>query len=108
MEQISDDELIEFMKTLKANKKNITRQQFRTIRGQAYAGDINGASGGVAFLLTLVTCNIYGYYWAYKQGERIDNAKNARGIPSSNSNVLYLILRSRSQNFVHPFESLDL
>mgnify|MGYP002587760792 CR=1 FL=1 len=56
------------------------------------SGDINGASGGVAFLLTLVTCNIYGYYWAYKQGERIDNAKNARGIPSSNSNVLYLIL----------------
>ena len=45
------------------------------------SGDINGASGGVAFLLTLVTCNIYGYYWAYKQGERIDNAKNARGIP---------------------------
>ena len=41
------------------------------------SGDINGASGGVAFLLTLVTCNIYGYYWAYKQGERIDNAKNA-------------------------------
>lgn len=56
------------------------------------SGDINGASGGVAFLLTLVTCNIYGYYWAYKQGERIDNAKNARGIPSSNSNVLYSFL----------------
>ena len=56
------------------------------------SGDINGASGGVAFLLTLVTCNIYGYYWAYKQGERIDNAKNARGIPSSNSNVLYFLL----------------
>ena len=52
----------------------------------------DGTSGGVVFLLTLVTCNIYGYYWAYKQGERIDNAKNARGIPSSNSNVLYLIL----------------
>mgnify|MGYP000062589534 CR=1 FL=1 len=52
----------------------------------------DGTSGGVVFLLTLVTCNIYGYYWAYKQGERIDNAKNERGIPSSNSNVLYLIL----------------
>ena len=44
-------ELIEFMKTLKANKKNITRQQFRTIRGQAYAGDINGARKGLYKLL---------------------------------------------------------
>lgn len=44
-------ELIEFIKTLKANKKNITRQQFRTIRGQAYAGDINGARKGLYKLL---------------------------------------------------------
>lgn len=56
------------------------------------SGDVQGASGGVAFLLTLVTCNIYGYYWAYKQGERIDNAKAMRGMPSGNTNVLYLIL----------------
>ena len=38
------------------------------------------------------TCNIYGLYWAYKQGEKIDKAKTDRGIPSSNSGVIYLIL----------------
>ena len=49
----------------------------------------NATSGGV---LSLITCNIYGLYWAYKQGEKIDKAKTDRGIPSSNSGVIYLIL----------------
>lgn len=53
----------------------------------------DGTSGGIAFLLTLVTCGIYGYYWAYKQGEAIDQAKTMRGIPASNSGILYLILQ---------------
>ncbi len=52
----------------------------------------NATSGGVAFVLSLITCNIYGLYWAYKQGEKIDKAKIDRGIPSSNSGVIYLIL----------------
>ena len=51
-----------------------------------------GTSGGLAFFLSIITCNIYGLYWAYKQGEKIDMAKQNRGIPSSNSGVLYLIL----------------
>ena len=50
-------------------------------------------SGGTAFLLTLITCNIYGFYWAYKQGEKLDAASSAKGQPSSNSGVLYLILQ---------------
>ena len=29
---------------------------------------------------------------AFKQGEKLDAAKNSRGIPSSNSGILYLIL----------------
>ncbi len=58
----------------------------------AVANDENGTSGGVAFLLSLVTCGIYGLYWAWKQGDKIDYALNARGIPSSNSGVIYLIL----------------
>lgn len=36
-------ELDKFMKTLKANKQNLTRKQFRAIKGQAFAGDIKGA-----------------------------------------------------------------
>ena len=57
------------------------------------SGDVNGTSGGMVVLLTIVTCGIYGIYWAYKQGERLDFTKNNRGIPSSNSGVLYLILQ---------------
>lgn len=51
-----------------------------------------GTSGGVAYLLSLVTCGIYGLYWMYKQGEKIDTAKKSRGIESSNTGVIYLIL----------------
>ena len=57
------------------------------------SGDVNGTSGGMVVLLTIVTCGIYGIYWAYKQGEKLDFTKNNRGIPSSNSGVLYLILQ---------------
>ncbi|MEG0794083.1 MAG: DUF4234 domain-containing protein [Lachnospiraceae bacterium] len=52
----------------------------------------NAANGGVAFLLTLITCNIYGIFWAYQMGAKLDEAKTKRGIPSSNSAILYLIL----------------
>lgn len=55
-------------------------------------GNPEGTSGGMVFLFTLITCGIYGFYWAYKQGEKIDNAKQARGIASSNSGILYLVL----------------
>ena len=51
-----------------------------------------GTSGGMVLLLTIVTCNIYSLYWGYKQGEKIDMAKQKKGMPSSNSNVLYLLL----------------
>lgn len=57
------------------------------------SGDVNGTSGGMVVLLTIVTCGIYGIYWAYKQGEKLDFTKNNRGIPSSNSGILYLILQ---------------
>lgn len=56
------------------------------------AANVEGTSGIVAYLLSVITCNIYGLYWAYKQGERIDIAKQNRNLPSSNSGVLYLIL----------------
>ena len=44
-------ELTELLKTLNANKKNLTRQQYRTIKGQAFAGDIRGAEKGLYKLL---------------------------------------------------------
>jgi hypothetical protein len=47
----SKTELTAFMDTLNANKKNLTRQQYRTIKGQAFAGDIRGAEKGLYKLL---------------------------------------------------------
>ena len=39
--------LDEFMRLLKRNRENLTRQQFSTIRGQAIYGDIEGAKRGL-------------------------------------------------------------
>lgn len=52
----------------------------------------DGTSGVMAFIYTLITCGIYHFFWVYKQGEKLDAAKNEKGIPSSNSGILYLIL----------------
>lgn len=55
------------------------------------AGDFK-TSGGMAFLFSLITCGLYSIYWMYKQGDKIDYIKQSRGIPSSNTGILYLIL----------------
>lgn len=44
-------ELTEFMKMLKSNKGNLTHQQYRTIKGRALTGDIEGARKGLSKLL---------------------------------------------------------
>ena len=51
-----------------------------------------GTSGVLAFIFTVITCGIYGFYWAYKMGEKLDIAKQNRGIPASNGGILYLLL----------------
>lgn len=38
-------------KLLKGSRKNITKQQYRTIKGQLIAGDIDGARKGLNRLL---------------------------------------------------------
>lgn len=43
--------LADFMRLLKMNRENLTRQQFGTIRGQAIAGDIEGARKGLEKVL---------------------------------------------------------
>ena len=39
------------------------------------------ASGGVAFILSIITCGIYFIYWSYKLGKKVGD-----------SGVLYLLL----------------
>ena len=56
------------------------------------ANDQDGTSAGLAFVLTLVTCGIYGFYWNFKQGEKLDKAYRDRGLPTSNREIVYLLL----------------
>ena len=56
------------------------------------AEDQNGTSGVVVLLLSIVTCSIYYWYWSYQAGNKIYNAKQAKGIPGDNQAVIYLIL----------------
>ena len=54
--------------------------------------DDHELSGGKAFLFTLITCGIYSYYWNYKMGKELYEAKTKRGL-SGNDNaepLLYL------------------
>lgn len=44
-------ELTEFLESLKANKRNLTKQQYRTIRGQALKGNVMDARKGLQKVL---------------------------------------------------------
>ena len=46
----------------------------------------------VGIILSIVTCGIYGIYWAYKMGQNLKMAKEARGLPADDRSVIYLIL----------------
>lgn len=46
----------------------------------------------MVLLLSIITCNIYGLYWMYKAGEKVDVARTSRGLPSQNNGLLYVLL----------------
>lgn len=56
------------------------------------SGRTNDTSGGMVVLLSIITCNIYHIYWMYKAGEKIDAARQMRGLPSQNNGLVYLLL----------------
>ena len=60
----------------------------------------DGTSGAMSYLLAFVTCNIYTFFWAFRQGEKIELAKQRHGMPSSDSSVLYLVLCILGLNIV--------
>ena len=43
----------------------------------------------MVLILTLITCGLYGFIWAYRLGEGVDNLKRT---PGGNSGILYLIV----------------
>ncbi len=56
------------------------------------AGKPDATSGGMVFLFTLITCGIYGLYWYYRMGENVDAINASRGVTSSNTGILYLVV----------------
>ena len=42
---------------------------------------------GMVFLFSILTCGIYGIYWIYKMGERLDRVTG-----KSNTGILYIVL----------------
>ena len=49
-------------------------------------------SGGVVFLLTIITCGIYGMVWFYQAGKRMATAGQKYGVDISDNSVIYLVL----------------
>ena len=56
------------------------------------SGRTNDTSGAMVFLLSLVTCNIYSWFWLYKAGEKVNIIRAKRGAPATDSSLLYLLL----------------
>ena len=52
------------------------------------ADDPTATGGGMVILLSIITCGIYGVYWAYRMGEKSDQIKGVNG----SSAILMLIL----------------
>lgn len=47
----------------------------------------------MAFVLTLITCGIYGFYWAYQMGRKIYDYSVKNNMALSDNSVLYIILQ---------------
>ena len=65
----------------------------------AYGAPVGGAGAPfqkreivTAIILSIVTCGIYGIYWAYKKGETIDKFNASRGMAATNNAIIYLVL----------------
>ena len=71
----------------------ICRLYNKNIAPNVAADTPNDTSGGMVFLLSIITCGIYLLYWMYKAGEKVQAAQAKRGLPSdANSGILYLVL----------------
>lgn len=57
------------------------------------SGRTQDTSGGVVFLLSLVTCSIYGLYWLYTAGNKVNIVKQRNGmVADGNNGLIYLLL----------------
>ena len=47
----------------------------------------------VCILLSIITCGIYGYYWAYLMGKAMMQAKAKNNMLVDDNSILYIILQ---------------
>lgn len=59
-------------------------------------------SGGISFILNFVSLGFYGWYWAWKMGEKSDILKNRYlEYTSTDTRVLYLVLQILGFNIIN-------
>ena len=46
----------------------------------------------ICIILSLITCGIYGIYWAYKMGEAMDSARTRSAVRTGSRAVGFLLL----------------
>jgi len=51
MAGMNDARIIAVLRIIRAHSKSLTRQQIKTLRGQALSGDVDGAMKGLAKIL---------------------------------------------------------
>ena len=49
-------------------------------------------SVGLCIVLTIVTCGIYGLYWGWKLGDKLDYSRARNGIVPGSFAILFLVL----------------
>lgn len=46
----------------------------------------------LAIILSIITCGIYGIYWSYRMGQRLNEAGKMHGKNIEDNSILYLVL----------------
>ena len=51
-----------------------------------------GTSGGLSLVFSLITCGIYGLYWAWSMGDKLDSARRDHGVAPGSFPIIFLVL----------------
>ena len=55
----------------------------------------------LCIVLTIITCGIYGLYWAWKCGEKVNALRAGRGTPDGFLHIVFLVLELFRLNIVN-------
>ena len=51
-----------------------------------------GPGGGMSLLFTVLTCGIYGIYWGWKTGDKLDASRARNGVVAGSFSILFLLI----------------